>query len=125
MKMRCYVHNVPGRLRVKIPLIKYRPYTAQKAQKLLSGIDGIDNSTVNTVTGSLVVHYNPDIVQPDQLMALFEEHGYMDASQAVPNERNLPKAASKAGERLGRAVLGWAIGRILEANGMSFLAALI
>lgn len=123
--MRYYMHHVPGRLRVKIPQIRYRPHTAQAAIMLLSGIDGVDEVKANTVTGSLVVHYDPDTIRPEHVVDLLKGQGYLDETQAVAKQINLPKTASKAGERLGRAVVGWAVGRVLEAGGMSFLAALI
>lgn len=124
-KMHYYIHHVPGRLRVKIPLIRYRPHKAQAALTTLSGIDGIDDVKANTVTGSLVVHYDPDAVRPELLVDLLKEQGYLDEAQSLTKHVATPKAASLTGERLGRAFVGWVVGRILEANGMSFLAVLI
>ncbi|MFO7738064.1 MAG: hypothetical protein R6V46_06325 [Desulfatiglandaceae bacterium] len=123
--MNYYVHNVPGRLRVKIPKIKSSKRHCRKVERLFRDLDGIENAAVNELTGSVVIHYDTSIRQPEEILAIFEENDYLDKSQVMSNEKHLQTAAAKAGQAVGRALFGWAIGRALEANGLSFLAILI
>jgi hypothetical protein len=47
---------------------------------------------------------------------------------ALPNvskDEHIQAAVTKAGLRIGKVAVGWAIGKALEANGLSLLAALI
>jgi hypothetical protein len=120
-----YVHHVPGRIRIKIPNIKYRPHRAQKILTLFEAFNGIDDVSVNKVTGSLVINYDPDVVRPEELLNALKENGYYEHSRAISYDHQLHKASSKAGDRIGKLVFGWAVGRALDASGMSFLTALI
>ena len=65
-----YVHDIPGRLRVKIPLAKGRPDTAEEIEKLLKAIEGIDSTAMNTTTGSVVINYNIKALTSDRSSAL-------------------------------------------------------
>ncbi len=51
--MSYYVHHVPGRLRVKSPLIKNNETVAAAVKQLLRGVNGVDSVDVNLTTGSL------------------------------------------------------------------------
>jgi hypothetical protein len=123
--MRYYVHHTPGRLRIKIPQIKHRPYRAKSVHDLLSGHGGLDRVEVNTATGSVVVYYNPEAISCDQILNLLKYNDLFDESQVMSEEEYRSRTSAKAGQALGKAVLGWAMGRVLDASGLSFLAALI
>jgi hypothetical protein len=123
--MNYYVHNVPGRLRVKIPKIKSSEDKCRKVERLFRDLDGIENVVVNELTGSVVINYDPRITRPEEILEIFEENNYLDKSQVMANDKYFQTAASKAGQAVGRALFGWAVGRALEANGLSFLAVLI
>jgi hypothetical protein len=119
------VHQVPGRIRIKIPTLKYRPYRVQKVLALFDAFSGIENITVNKATGSLVINYDPDVVRPEQLLNELKENGYYDHSKAISYHHQSQKTLSRAGDRIGKMAFGWAVGRALDASGMSFLTALI
>jgi Heavy metal associated domain 2 len=55
--MACYVHDVPGRLRVKTLALKSDPVRALQARSCLEGINGVLETEVSTITGSVVVKY--------------------------------------------------------------------
>jgi hypothetical protein len=124
-KMDQYVHSVPGRLRVKVPRIRYQTSNEQKIRALLENLDGIDQTTVNTLTGSVVILYDDDIINVKQILDILKGHNYFDESMALSMDKHIQKAAAKTGQKFGRAVFGWAVGKALEANGLSFLAAFI
>ena len=123
--MNYYVHNVPGRLRVKIPIIKCRKSKCREIPKLFRDFDGIENISVNDITGSVVINYDMDMIRPDEILEILEDNGYFDKIQVMKNDKYLQKAASKTSEAVGKAVFGWVVGKALEANGLSFLAVLI
>jgi len=52
-----YVHNVPGRLRIRSEILKRNNLAADAAKIALSTIPGIGVVEINPVTGSILVHY--------------------------------------------------------------------
>ena len=81
--MNVYLHNVPGRLRVKIPSIKHMNYKARKVESLFEFREGIERVRANALTGSLTINYDPERVSVDQLLA------DLDASEAGAGEPEL------------------------------------
>jgi hypothetical protein len=54
-----YIHSIPGRLRIKTPFLKGNPQLAEKLRDLIPNGPEVHSTTVNTLTGSLTVLYNP------------------------------------------------------------------
>lgn len=53
-----YVHHVPGRLRVKTPVLKRQEHRAREIKTYLESIEGVFDVDVSTVTGSAVIRYD-------------------------------------------------------------------
>jgi hypothetical protein len=53
-------HQVPGRVRMKIPSAKGNPELLEEMKQTLSVIPGIEEVIINPATGSLVLHYDTD-----------------------------------------------------------------
>ena len=53
-------HQVPGRVRMKIPSAKGNPELLEQMKQTLVVIPGIEQVTINPATGSLVLHYDTD-----------------------------------------------------------------
>jgi hypothetical protein len=53
-------HQVPGRVRMKIPSGKGNPQLLQEISETFATIPGIERVTVNPLTGSVVLHYDVD-----------------------------------------------------------------
>jgi hypothetical protein len=122
--MEYYVHHVPGRLRVRIPALRRNPGRAADVEGLLD-IEGVDTLSVNHLTGSVVVTFNNDRVSPARLLGILKENGYYDSSRRITCDDKIRRASGRAAVKVGRAVFGYALGKTLEANGLSLLAALI
>jgi len=61
MKVKLQIaHQVPGRIRMKIPSAKGNPELLEEIQKTFSAIPGIEGVTVNPETGSVVLRYDTD-----------------------------------------------------------------
>ena len=123
--MRYYMHSVPGRLRMKIPAIKGHPEKAKTVEALLKDLDGILSMRANTVTGSIVVKYEPGRSLSDRIPSLLTENGLFDKTRTFGMDHAVYESGSKAGQALSKAFCGWAVGRALEGTSLSFLAVLI
>ena len=53
-------HQVPGRIRLKVPKVKENPELIEQIKQMFSVIPGIEEVTVNPTTGSVVLHYDTD-----------------------------------------------------------------
>jgi len=123
--MSYYFHNVPGRLRVKVPILEGRPRRIRAVEELLLKLDGVDRVKTNPLTCSIVINYDPDLLESQQIIQLLAEHHYFDESNAITHDELVQNAAAKAGRKIGKMVFGWAVSKTLEANGLSMLAAII
>jgi hypothetical protein len=65
-------HQVPGRIRMKIPSAKGNPEQLEEYKQTLSLIPGIEQVEVNPDTGSIVLKYDPD--RHEDFHAGFHDH---------------------------------------------------
>lgn len=123
--MSYYMHNVPGRLRIKSPVIKNNSNAVDELKKALCTLYGIATVDINLTTGSLLVNYNSKAVRHTEIIALLQRKGYFDSSKALTNDQYLHKAVSKAGAIIGKSIVSTFTGRALEGTPLSFLAILL
>jgi hypothetical protein len=123
--MNYYVHHTPGRVRVRIPDIKGNPKRGKRVEKLFDNVEGIDEVTLNALTGSVVVHYDTDMMGSDAVLGILKENDYFDDTKAITNEEYIQTSVSKAGKSFSKVVFGWAVGKAIEDTGFAILAALI
>jgi copper chaperone CopZ len=120
-----YVHNVPGRLRVRLPMVKNNPSKEEHVRSILRDVKGVETISVNPMTGSVVVNYDPEVLTYENILEILKEYNYFDESKMVNNDKYIEGAVTKAGEAVGKAVLSWAVGKAFEGSGLSILAAFI
>ena len=120
-----YVHHVPGRIRVKIPGIKHRPYKADKIREMLQEQNGVDRTNVNLSTGSVIAYYDPETTTAEQILNILKYNGFFDEDASFNISDDIDRMSSRASEAFGKAIFGWTVGQILNASGLSFLAAFI
>jgi len=65
-------HQVPGRVRMKIPAGKGNPELLKQIADTFGVIPGIEQVTVNPTTGSVVLHYDAD--RHDEFHGSFRQH---------------------------------------------------
>lgn len=53
-------HQVPGRIRMKVPSAKDNPELLEQIKQTFSAIPGIEQVTINPTTGSVVLHYDTE-----------------------------------------------------------------
>jgi copper chaperone CopZ len=120
-----YMHNVPGRLRVKTPVIKGKELMAARIEGEISAIGGVTAVATNTVTGSIVINYDPLSVTHKAIVGELAKKGYFDYSKAVTNDQYVHTAAHKAGRAVSKAVFGVAVDLVFEGSALSLLSALL
>ncbi len=123
--MSYYIHNVPGRLRIKSPAIKKNENVANELKMALSTMNGIATVDINLTTGSLLVNYNPKMASHKDIISILQRKGYFDTTKAATNEQYIHSAATKAGHLVGKAVLGAFVQEALEGSALSLLAVLL
>jgi copper chaperone CopZ len=112
-------------MRVKIPALKSQPDHGEEVKSLLEGIDGVSAVTFNPLTGSVVVLFDQDRIGPEKISGHLKDGGLFDPSLVISSDEHIQGVVTQAGLRIGKVAVGWALGKALEANGLSFLAALI
>src|SRR5580698_92926 len=65
-------HQVPGRVRMKIPAGKGNAELLKQISEVFGVIPGIEEVTVNPATGSVVLHYDTD--RHDEFHGALREH---------------------------------------------------
>ncbi len=123
--MNVYLHNVPGRLRVKIPSIKHLNHKAKKVESLFEFKEGIERVRANAVTGSLTINYDPELVSVDQLLAVLKEHGHLESDRSLVNAAGDYVTATRVTQAVGKAMINWALSKTLESSGLGLLTVLI
>jgi len=93
--MTCYMHHVPGRLRIRTPLVKNNKNAATEVERLLLTMPGVDDVTITLTTGSCLVKYDPSMTKRDDIISLLSGEGYFDRSKAVTNDEYFEGIASK------------------------------
>ncbi|OEU57395.1 MAG: hypothetical protein BAW33_07065 [Desulfobacterales bacterium C00003104] len=123
--MNCYVHSVPGRLRVKTPTVKRNRAAARHVEGLMKQLRGVSLTTANTITGSVLVVYNPKAISTDLILNTLENEGHFDNSGVVSSDQYIGEAASKAGRLIGKVVFGAFVERAFQGSALSYLAVFI
>jgi hypothetical protein len=98
---------------------------ARRVRELFENQVDVLNVEINSTTGSVKVYYDPEMIHADQLLNLLKYNGLFDENTAIDQSAYFQQAGHKAGTALGKAAFSWTMGRVLEANGLSLLAALI
>ncbi|MDA8087946.1 MAG: hypothetical protein M0Z75_14755 [Nitrospiraceae bacterium] len=123
--MSYYIHSVPGRLRVKSPVVKGDQRAVIEIKGLIGSIKGVNTVMVNVITGSITVSYDKNAVRPDSIIELLKVNGYYEPSKAISHDQYVHRAASKAGRAIGRSIAGIVVGKALEGSALSLLTIFI
>src|SRR3984885_8605142 len=86
-------HQVPGRIRLKVPGVRENPELVDQIKQMFHVIPGIEDVTVNPTTGSVVLRDDPD--KHDEFHRHFEHHSVSDERRPT-NE--LDALANKIGQ---------------------------
>jgi copper chaperone len=59
------------------------PSCVQKIERVLKGLDGVQNATVHFTTGRIEVQHDPDRASSDDLIAAVRSTGYQPTARPV------------------------------------------
>ena len=124
--MSYYVHDIPGRLRVKTPSIKGNHMSAREIEGLVNALPGIVSVTTNPVTGSVVVNYDSTSINSKEILNMFRKEGYWNPSETVGGGTAMQDTLSQTTSRfIGKALLGLLIEKAFEGSPLALLSVII
>lgn len=124
--MAYYVHHVPGRLRVKCPLLKANAGRATVVSRLLRAEEGVSSCEVNPVTGSVLVRYDETLTNAYRLLDLLKRGGYVGPGVNLHTiDRSLDEAVSGVGKMVSKAMVSAVLDRMVERSAVALVGALL
>jgi hypothetical protein len=117
-----YVHNIPGRLRIKSAIIKKNPPAGGRVRALLSSTPGVQKLDVNLLTGSILIRYECQGVSADELLRKLNQAGYFEPSKTVTHDDVLHSMLTRTGKAIGSLAVG---ALEIDTPALAVLAALI
>jgi hypothetical protein len=123
--MEYYRHDIPGRLRIRIPSLKKNPKNVRELKALIKGLSGINEISVNTITGSVTFLYNPDIISSHAIISLLTREGFMLPIALHVSGWHSKRALDQVGTGATKALVGLVLNRVLEGSPLSMLTAFI
>jgi len=123
--MSYYLHDVPGRLRIKTPLIKGNENLAKHVERFLEQINGVKAITTNPLTGSIVMTYDEKRLTSKMLIETLKTRGIFDPAKAMTNDQYIHSNASKASQIVYKAVVGAFVEKAFEGSALSLLSVLL
>lgn len=114
--MNTYVHVLDGRLRIKVPEVKRAPKKAAEVVQGLQERQGITYVRANPTTGNVLVLFEPDSIDTQQIIQALQELGCLSNLHAA----SLQNASAQGGrpklsERLLQSVFETAIQQVIIA----------
>jgi hypothetical protein len=88
------VHHHPGRLRVRAASLRDNAALAERITRALEGIPGISQVTHNPKTGSVLVAYEPGLVEPDAIALRMAETAELISPFDPRAAKPVPRPAS-------------------------------
>lgn len=122
-----YVHHIPGRLRVKCPLVKGSANHAEAVSQLLSAEEGITSCEVNPITGSVLVRYDESVTTAYRVLDLLKRGGYINPGAHLHSPDSSPEqtAGSAMGKMVSKAVMGALVERVVERSAVALVGAIL
>jgi hypothetical protein len=97
-------HVLPGRLRLRAPVLVGQRRAGDQLQKSIARLDGVRAVEVSSVSGSVLVHFAADRVKPDMLMgAAIRLLGLEREIQRTPPS-HIGEGIRQAGDSLNHAI---------------------
>ena len=98
------VHQLPGRIRFRIPCLTHEQSRASDLAVRLGKLDGVEQIEVTPTTGSLLIGYRPDQVRPELLFAALVRLLGLEEELAHPPQPVVVRELRTVLQSLNRAV---------------------
>lgn len=120
--MKYYVHNVPGRLRIKLPSIKNNPDGLNELEAVIKNLDTVQIDKASTLTGSVVLTYGKHYIGYEAILGSLEKAGLIDLSNIIDNSQYIKDAITTTGKSLNKAIAGFFLGNAFDNTPLSFIS---
>ena len=119
--MKDYIHDTPGRLRIRIAAVRGNTSLGNQIEDLLTNIWGITGVSVRTTTGSIIIKYDPQILNANRILNFLADHGHIEMTSLSAIYPSLQTAVYRATEVLIKEALSLAAGKVFHASYVSIL----
>lgn len=123
--MSYYVHEVPGRMRIKIPELKGNPALADEVRCFVTDMPGVESATINIVTGSILINHDSNALPGREILRRLAQEGYLDIIRVLSGKAGTVDAISHTGTAVSKALLGMVLEHALAGSKFAVLAAFI
>lgn len=120
-----YIHHVPGRLRIRSPLLKRDNERAKAAEEFLQTIEGVSSVRANTVTGSITLTYERDMVNSAVILEAAAQRGYYRPEAVRSADGQLDDMAARTSGTLGKLLFGFVVKEAVERSAVALIGALL
>jgi hypothetical protein len=126
-----HLHHVPGRLRLRVPAIKRNEHHARAVGSVLRETDGVLRHELSSITGSVVVHYAPGRLDPQQLIDRLREltpaapGTALVSWQPVSAPRRPAVGERGLAQQIGKALATSLTEKLIERSALALVAALL
>jgi hypothetical protein len=120
-----YHHDIPGRLRIRMPSLKKNPKNVRDLKALTRGLPGINSISLNTITGSVVFLYNPEVISSHAIVSLLTREGFLDSVTLLQAGQDSRRALEQIGAGATKALVGLVLNRALEGSPLSMVTLFI
>jgi len=79
-----YIHETPGRLRLRLGTVKRNAGAASQLRQWLGQLDGVQDAEVNPLTGSVLIFYRADVTDSSRLIGQMRTAGWIAAPLPRP-----------------------------------------
>ncbi len=111
-----YVHALDGRLRIKIPKVKGAAGQAQEVERHLRQSAGIEEVSANPTTGNVLIHYNPRLIDQEDIIYSLKEVGYLSHPSHGNNPLlDPPGVVEKVTSTVAATLMEFALSRLVSA----------
>lgn len=113
-----YVHQVPGRLRVRCQSLRANAQKLKQITRVLNAEDGVYNVESKLHAGSVTVHYHAEMTDSESILALLKDQGCgpqtKPAMATKSRARSGPLSSKALGETVTRTVIGAVVGTLVR-----------
>lgn len=116
-----YIHHVPGRLRIKTHLVKDRADNALRVRERIARVAGVQAVEANTLTGSIIVRYQPALATAETILAEFKALGLTSQTTLPPQTGRAPQLRRPVADQVANKL----IETLIERTAIALIGALI
>ena len=93
--MSYYIHHLPGRLRIRSPIVRRNEGAEKGIFAALGAVAGITSIAIDGRTGSCLIHYDPSSACQEEIVLALSERGYFNPGEAITHDDYMRIAATK------------------------------